>query len=88
MLADTPDIDAPTRANRCPPEERPGFAVLADEGTSVPVSRIGLEQEFYLVDRTGTLCDLADLFLRRCWEAACFKPECVKSLLEITTPPS
>jgi gamma-glutamyl:cysteine ligase YbdK (ATP-grasp superfamily) len=90
------NIDAPTRANRCPPEERPGFAVLADEGTSVPVGRIGLEQEFYLVDRTGTLCDLADLFLRRCWEAAeaigldprCFKPECVKSLLEITTPPS
>jgi hypothetical protein len=39
---------------------------------------------------------LADLFLRRCREAAeaqgldprCFKAECVKSLVEITTPPS
>jgi carboxylate-amine ligase len=61
-----------------------------------PVRRIGLEQEFFLVDRTGRLRDQADLFLRRCWEKAhavgldprCFKTECVKSLIEITTPPS
>ena len=72
------------------------FSSAADEGTGVPVRRIGLEQELFLVDRSGELCDQADLFIRRCWEAAeaegldprCFKPECMKSLLEITTPPS
>jgi Glutamate-cysteine ligase family 2(GCS2) len=48
------------------------------------------------VDQTGALRSLADLFLRRCREAArlegldprCFKPECVANLVEITTPPS
>lgn len=96
MRADTPDIDGPTRANRCPLEERSGSAVPADGGLGVPVRRIGLEQEFFVVDRTGALCDLADLFLRRWWEAAeaggldpgCVKPECVKGMVEITTPPS
>jgi gamma-glutamyl:cysteine ligase YbdK (ATP-grasp superfamily) len=96
MLADTPDIDGPARANRSPLEERPEYATPADEGTDVPVRRIGLEQEFFVVDRSGELCDLAELFLRRCWESAeaigldprCFKPECVKSMVEITTPPS
>ena len=74
---------------------------MKNDGTDVgslnlPVRRIGLEQEFFLVDQAGTLCNLVDLFLGRCWEAAetegldprCFKPECVKSLVEITTPPS
>ena len=62
----------------------------------VPVRRIGLEQEFFLVDRTGRLCDQADTFLPRCRKLAgtvgldplCFKAECVKSLIEITTPRS
>jgi gamma-glutamyl:cysteine ligase YbdK (ATP-grasp superfamily) len=96
MLADTPDIDESTRASRCSSEERPGYAVPTDGGTVIPIRRFGLEQEFFLVDRTGELCDLADQFLRRCWEAAeaegldpgCFKTECVKSMVEITTPPS
>ena len=61
--------------------------------TGVRVRRIGLEQEFFLVDRSGELRDLADLFLGRCWEEAegldprCFKTECVKSLVEMITPP-
>ena len=71
-------------------------AVPADGDTGVPVRRIGLEQEYFLVDRTGEISGLAEYFLRRCWEAAelegldprCFKPECVKNLLEVTTPPS
>ena len=96
MLADTPDLDGSTRANQCPPEERPEFAVSTDGATVTPVRRSGLEQELFLVDQTGELCDLADHFLRRCWEAAeaegldpgCFKAECVKSMVEITTPPS
>jgi len=62
----------------------------------VPVSRMGLEQEFFLVDRRGAPCELADLFLSECWQAAreegldlsCFKGESVMGLVEITTPPS
>ena len=77
-------------------DDRPEGDIHDGGGTDVPVRRIGLEQEFFLVGRTGELCDLADLFVRRCREAAqaegidprCFKPECVKSLVEITTPPS
>lgn len=57
---------------------------------------MGIEQEFFLVDRKGELCDLADLFLWKCREAArvrgldprCFMAESVKILVEITTPPS
>ena len=77
-------------------DDRPEGDIHDGGGTDVSVRRIGLEQEFFLVGRTGELCDLADLFVRRCREAAqaegidprCFKPECVKSLVEITTPPS
>ena len=61
-----------------------------------PVRRIGLEQEFFVVDRKGEPRDLADLLLRECREAAraegldprCFKAECAKGLVEIATPPS
>src|ERR687897_858180 len=96
VLASMPDSDDSTRANRCSLGDRPGNAVPADGGTGVPVRRIGLEQEFFLVDPTGELSDSADLYLRECWEAAeaegldprCFKSECVRSLVEITTPPS
>jgi carboxylate-amine ligase len=83
VLADTPNLDGSKSENRSLPE-------------SLPVRRIGLEQEFFLVDRSGVLRDLADPFLRRCREAAqaagldprCFKAECAKDLLEIATPPS
>jgi gamma-glutamyl:cysteine ligase YbdK (ATP-grasp superfamily) len=61
-----------------------------------PVRRIGLEQEFFVVDRNGEPRDLADLLLRECREAAraegldprCFKAECAKGLVEVATPPS
>jgi gamma-glutamyl:cysteine ligase YbdK (ATP-grasp superfamily) len=96
MLADTRNIDGRTRGYRNSMDDRPEGDIHDGGGTDVPVRRIGLEQEFFLVGRTGELCDLADLFVRRCREAAqaegidprCFKPECVKSLVEITTPPS
>src|SRR5215218_2512988 len=96
MLANIPNIDGSTSANRSPLGERPNGGV-ADEGSlALPVRRIGLEQEFFLVDRSGALRDLADPFLQRCREVAkaqgidprCFKAERVKSLVEITTPPS
>ena len=44
--------------------------VLGGRSAGLPVRRIGLEQEFFLVDRTGAPCDLADPFLWRCREAA------------------
>jgi gamma-glutamyl:cysteine ligase YbdK (ATP-grasp superfamily) len=96
MLADTRNIGDCTRGYRHSMDDRPEADIHDGGGTDVPVRRIGLEQEFFLVGRTGELCDLADLFVRRCREAAraegidprCFKPECVKSLVEITTPPS
>src|SRR5829696_761057 len=84
VLADTPNVDEGSKSeNRSLPE-------------GLPIRRIGLEQEFFLVDRSGVLRDLADPFLRRCREAAqaagldprCFKAECAKGLLEIATPPS
>src|SRR5215217_4810348 len=96
MLADTPHIDGPARGERSLPE---GLSeeIVPDEGSvELPVRRMGLEQEFFLVDRKGELCDLADLFLWKCREAArargldprCFVAESVNSLVEITTPPS
>ena len=97
MLAASPNIDGPDRAKRSLPE---GFAKdrLLDEGSAgLPVSRMGLEQEFFLVDRRrGEPRNLADLFLSECRQAAreegldlsCFQAESVKGLVEITTPPS
>jgi gamma-glutamyl:cysteine ligase YbdK (ATP-grasp superfamily) len=83
VLADPPNVDGSKSENRSLPE-------------GLPIRRIGLEQEFFLVFRSGVLRDLADPFLRRCREAAhaagldscCFKAECAKGLLEIATPPS
>ncbi|HET7478056.1 MAG TPA: glutamate-cysteine ligase family protein [Rubrobacteraceae bacterium] len=57
---------------------------------------IGLEQEFFLVDATGTLSDRADEFLARCAELTRsagrdpegFFPECARCMVEINTPPS
>ncbi len=57
--------------------------------------RIGLEQEFFLVDETGVLSNRADEFLQRCRGLAegglspnCFAPEWVKGMVEINTPPA
>lgn len=58
--------------------------------------RIGLEQEFFLVDRSGELTNRADEFLAACREIALqqnlnpayFVPEFVKSMVEINTPPA
>src|SRR5215216_147828 len=95
MLANAPDVDGYKRTNRPLPEER-SKGDVADVGSGgLPVRRIGLEHEFFLVDRGGVLSDLADPFLRRCRDAAraegldplCFKAECVKSLVEIATLP-
>src|SRR5215216_860580 len=96
MLANTPDVDGSTRTNRPLPEERAKGDVADVGSVGLPVRRVGLEQEFFLVDREGVLSDLADPFLRRCRDAAraegldplCFKAECVKSLVEVVTPPS
>src|SRR5215211_3239280 len=95
MLADTPNVDGPTRANRSLPEELSRGDVPDAGSVGLPIRRMGLEQEFFLVDQRGELRDLADPFLWRCRDAAraegldphCFKPECVKSLVEIATPP-
>src|SRR5215213_4474574 len=56
LLADTPSVDGSKSENRSLPER-------------LPVRRIGLEQEFFLVDRSGVLRDLAEPYLRRCREA-------------------
>lgn len=58
-------------------------------------SRIGLEQEFFIVDLEGFLSNRADEFLSGCFhlakknnrDAACFAPEFVKSIIEINTVP-
>jgi hypothetical protein len=57
--------------------------------------RVGLEQEFFLVEESGLPSDRADEFLRACEESAdredtpqaCFAPEFVKGLVEVSTPP-
>jgi gamma-glutamyl:cysteine ligase YbdK (ATP-grasp superfamily) len=95
MLAGTPNIDGSTGGDRSSGEISKGS--FPDEGSAgLPVARMGLEQEFFLVDRKGEPRDLADLFLWGCREAAraegldprCFKAESVKGLVEICTPPS
>ncbi len=58
-------------------------------------SRIGLEQEFFIVDPEGFLSNRADEFLSSCCHIAkqedrstdCFAPEFVKSMIEINTVP-
>ncbi len=54
--------------------------------------RIGLEQEFFLVDASGRPSERADEFLERCraatgQDSACFAPEFVTGLVEVNTPP-
>lgn len=58
--------------------------------------RLGLEQEFFLVDKIGHLSDRADEFLHNCHLKAehqginpnYFVPEFVKSMIEINTSPA
>ena len=58
-------------------------------------SRLGLEQEFFIVDSEGFLSHRADEFLAGCSDIAkqknrsgdCFAPEFVKSIIEINTVP-
>src|SRR5829696_5216047 len=96
MLADTPDVDGLARKVGIQPGELPDDDLVAGESAGHPVRRMGLEQEFFLVDRKGAPRDLADLFLWECRQAAreegvdpqCFEAESVKGLVEITTPPS
>ena len=59
-------------------------------------SRLGLEQEFFIVDLEGWLSHRADELLEGCWQIAqkrdrptdCFAPEFVKSIVEINTVPA
>ena len=65
------------------------------EGKELLDRRIGLEQEFFLLEDSGLPSRRADEFLERCrvvteeesGGAACFAPEFVKALVEINTPP-
>src|SRR5215207_3188046 len=96
MLADTPDVDGLARRVGIQPGELSDDDLVTGESAGHPVRRMGLEQEFFLVDRKGAPRDLADLFLWECRQAAreegvdpqCFEAESVKGLVEITTPPS
>jgi len=63
---------------------------------SVEDRRIGLEQEFFLVDEQGVISQRGDEYLQFCQEVATsegrnpqhFAPEWVKSMVEINTPPA
>lgn len=78
---------------RSGPDEMPQLPFnLAAENTGVPARRIGLEQEYFLVDRSGNLRYLAELLLPLCWVAEALDPRCVKtefmkSLAETITRP-
>jgi gamma-glutamyl:cysteine ligase YbdK (ATP-grasp superfamily) len=96
MLVEAPNIAGPSREDG----PLPGLLSRGDSpderNAGLPVRRIGLEQEFFLVDRRGAPRELADVFLRGCRRAAraegldphCFKAESVRGLVEIITPPS
>lgn len=65
------------------------------EGDRLLDRRVGLEQEFFLVEESGRPSKRADEFLERCQavtemesgSAACFAPEFVLGLVEVNTPP-
>ena len=65
------------------------------EGDGLLDRRIGLEQEFFLVEDSGRPSERADEFLEGCRAAAveesggatCFAPEFVMGLVEVNTPP-
>ena len=62
-----------------------------DEGHTVLDPRVGLEQEFFLVEESGVPSRRADELLERCREetvaGGCLAPEFVKGLVEVNTPP-
>jgi gamma-glutamyl:cysteine ligase YbdK (ATP-grasp superfamily) len=96
MLADPPNIEGPTTEDKSLLGKFSEGSFPDGGSVGLPVARMGLEHEFFLVDRRGEPRELADLFLRGCREAAraegldprCFEAECAKGLVEITTPPS
>ena len=51
MLANAPNVDGYTRTSRPLPEERSKGDVADVGSVGLPVRRVGLEQEFFLVDR-------------------------------------
>lgn len=63
---------------------------------SLEPRRLGLEQEFFLVDYDGVISERADEFLAACHALAgtegvdegCFASECVLSTVEVCTPPA
>ncbi|HEX6708767.1 MAG TPA: glutamate-cysteine ligase family protein [Rubrobacter sp.] len=65
------------------------------EADSLLDRRMGLEQEFFLVEDSGRPSERADEFLESCLAAAdeeaggvtCFNPEFVMGLVEVNTPP-
>ena len=65
------------------------------EGDRLLDRRVGLEQEFFLVEDSGRPSKRADEFLEMCQDmteeasgsAACFAPEFVLGLIEVNTPP-
>jgi len=68
---------------------------MLSEGDRLLDRRVGLEQEFFLVEDSGRPSERADEFLRSCQamtevesgSAACFAPEFVLGLVEVNTPP-
>jgi len=62
-----------------------------NEGHTVLDRRVGLEQEFFLLEESGLPSQRADELLERCQEVTgangCFAPEFVKGLVEVNTPP-
>jgi gamma-glutamyl:cysteine ligase YbdK (ATP-grasp superfamily) len=71
------------------------FGGRVREGDWLLDRRVGLEQEFFLVEDSGRPSKRADEFLKRCQavteeesgSAACFAPEFVLGLIEVNTPP-
>ena len=71
------------------------FGNRVSEGDRLLDRRVGLEQEFFLVEESGRPSKRADEFLERCQavtevesgSAACFAPEFVLGLVEVNTPP-
>jgi gamma-glutamyl:cysteine ligase YbdK (ATP-grasp superfamily) len=96
MLAEIPNIDDPGSGDRSLPRKLSKDVFCAEGSVGHPVRRMGLEQEFFLVDLRGEPRDLADPFLWECREEArvegvdpsCFQAESVMGLVEITAPPS
>jgi gamma-glutamyl:cysteine ligase YbdK (ATP-grasp superfamily) len=71
------------------------FGGRLSDGKRLLDRRVGLEQEFFLVEDSGRPSQRADEFLRICQavteeesgSAACFAPEFVLGLVEVNTPP-